>query len=402
MSDRASFLRAIRASPDDDTLRLVFADWLDEHGEPALAEFVRVQVELEPIRDQLDNPRVGELQHRESVLLELHGSDWLGSVRDIEAEYPGFGPVFRRGLPELVCLSLDTFLKRGGELFAACPTVREVSLFDVAGRGAELAACPYLAHVETLDIADIVYTVLTSGSAALCGALRAARVYRLRLPGVYPVLSGDLLNSLGRAIVTGWPRWVEFVQLHPYHRDTGAWEEAVAALDRIAGRPVTRIIRPFENRFPLLGCLGHGFWAGHFGRPGQFPGGTPALVVPYNPGEVMMQAFAPDGSVGGYFLTACPHDVVPQVLGRELGFTPGLIRVREVEQTYEGLSVHLWPRSYVENYLQNPFERPAGWSDREWRNRGGVLRRWLQQGRFVIEWDGKDFWADASGTIFSA
>jgi uncharacterized protein (TIGR02996 family) len=400
MSDRASFLRAIRACPDDDTPRLVFADWLDEHGDPALAEFIRLQVELEPIRDQLDNPRVGELQHRESVLLELHGSDWLESVRDIDAEYPAFGPVFRRGLPELVCLSLDTFLKRGGELFAACPTVREVSLFDVAGRGAELAACPHLARVETLDIADVGYTESPETSAALCEAVRAARVHRLRLPGVcYYPLSSHLLNALGRATVTGWPRWVEFVQLRPEAR---VREEQIAAIDRIAGRPVTRVIRPFENRFPLFADVGHGFWAGHFGWPGQFPNGTPGLVVPYNPGEVMVQAFAADGSAGGYFLTACPHDAVPEVLGRELGFTPGLIRVGEVETTYEGLSVHLWPRSYVENYLQNPFERPAGWSDREWRNRGGVLRRWLQQGRFVIEWEGKDFCADASGTIFSA
>ena len=32
MNDEAAFLSAIEATPDDDTLRLVFADWLDEHG----------------------------------------------------------------------------------------------------------------------------------------------------------------------------------------------------------------------------------------------------------------------------------------------------------------------------------------------------------------------------------
>ncbi len=32
MTDRASFLAAIRQSPDDTTLRLVYADWLDEQG----------------------------------------------------------------------------------------------------------------------------------------------------------------------------------------------------------------------------------------------------------------------------------------------------------------------------------------------------------------------------------
>lgn len=39
--EAAAFLRAIAANPDDDTPRLVFADWLEEHGEPERAEFVR-------------------------------------------------------------------------------------------------------------------------------------------------------------------------------------------------------------------------------------------------------------------------------------------------------------------------------------------------------------------------
>jgi uncharacterized protein (TIGR02996 family) len=43
--DRA-FLDAIRESPDDDTPRLVYADWLDDHDEPARATFIRVQCEL--------------------------------------------------------------------------------------------------------------------------------------------------------------------------------------------------------------------------------------------------------------------------------------------------------------------------------------------------------------------
>lgn len=34
MTDRAAFLAAVRAAPDDDTARLVFADWLDESGDP--------------------------------------------------------------------------------------------------------------------------------------------------------------------------------------------------------------------------------------------------------------------------------------------------------------------------------------------------------------------------------
>lgn len=46
MDDNSAFYRAIMARPDDDTQRLVFADWLDDHGQPERAAFIRNQVEL--------------------------------------------------------------------------------------------------------------------------------------------------------------------------------------------------------------------------------------------------------------------------------------------------------------------------------------------------------------------
>jgi uncharacterized protein (TIGR02996 family) len=46
VSDREAFIAAVIARPDDDLPRLVFADWLDEHGEPEWAEFIRVQCKL--------------------------------------------------------------------------------------------------------------------------------------------------------------------------------------------------------------------------------------------------------------------------------------------------------------------------------------------------------------------
>ncbi|HEY1190952.1 MAG TPA: TIGR02996 domain-containing protein [Gemmata sp.] len=46
MSDRDALLSAICAQPDEDTPRLVFADYLEEHDEAARAAFVRDQVQL--------------------------------------------------------------------------------------------------------------------------------------------------------------------------------------------------------------------------------------------------------------------------------------------------------------------------------------------------------------------
>src|SRR4051812_20344131 len=52
---------------DDDTPRLVYADWLDEHGEADRAEFIRVQCEL--ARGGIDQARREHLEEREQALL---------------------------------------------------------------------------------------------------------------------------------------------------------------------------------------------------------------------------------------------------------------------------------------------------------------------------------------------
>jgi uncharacterized protein (TIGR02996 family) len=51
VTHRDALLRAICENPDDDAPRLVYADWLDEHGDPRQAEFIRVQIELACLPD---------------------------------------------------------------------------------------------------------------------------------------------------------------------------------------------------------------------------------------------------------------------------------------------------------------------------------------------------------------
>ena len=46
MSAEAAFLEALKANPADDTTRLVYADWLDEHDEAAKAAYLRAVVDL--------------------------------------------------------------------------------------------------------------------------------------------------------------------------------------------------------------------------------------------------------------------------------------------------------------------------------------------------------------------
>ena len=46
MSTDEAFLADICEHPDDDVPRLVYADWLDEHGEALKAEYLRLVVEI--------------------------------------------------------------------------------------------------------------------------------------------------------------------------------------------------------------------------------------------------------------------------------------------------------------------------------------------------------------------
>jgi uncharacterized protein (TIGR02996 family) len=77
VTDDEAFLAAIRADPDDDTARLVYADWLDERGD-VRGEWLRVQCEL--ARMPQSDPRHAPLLAREGALREQVDDDWLRLV----------------------------------------------------------------------------------------------------------------------------------------------------------------------------------------------------------------------------------------------------------------------------------------------------------------------------------
>ena len=63
----AALLQAIIDSPDDESLRLVYADYLEENGEAARADFIRTQCELARLPE--DSERRASLEARERELL---------------------------------------------------------------------------------------------------------------------------------------------------------------------------------------------------------------------------------------------------------------------------------------------------------------------------------------------
>src|SRR5262245_12683180 len=86
------FLADIIANPDDDTPRLVFADWLDENGQAERAEFIRVQVE----RAKLPKWEAAKVRLRllERELLKKHGKAWVAELPKVKGVTWGG---FRRG-----------------------------------------------------------------------------------------------------------------------------------------------------------------------------------------------------------------------------------------------------------------------------------------------------------------
>ena len=98
LAQQRAFLHSIQEAPDDDAPRLIYADWLDEHGDPDRADFIRTQCRLEAL--SRDDPRRRELRTRETDLLRRHRSAWLGpwDSRSNEATFRrGFLDEFRVG-----------------------------------------------------------------------------------------------------------------------------------------------------------------------------------------------------------------------------------------------------------------------------------------------------------------
>jgi uncharacterized protein (TIGR02996 family) len=92
--DRA-FLADILAHPEDDAPRLIYADWLTDHGNPERGELIRVQIERARIDE--DDPAQDEVERREKQLLNRH-PEWLAALPKWARE----GAVFRCGFPDAV------------------------------------------------------------------------------------------------------------------------------------------------------------------------------------------------------------------------------------------------------------------------------------------------------------
>src|SRR5215207_6303052 len=113
--------------PDDDTPRLVMADWLEEHGDAVArdrARFIRLQLERAKVSEH--SPEAWASRLEEATLLRTHRAEWLGRLEKITSKAH-----FDRGFPDDVVVGVAVFAKNADALFTLTP-VRRLQILRVA------------------------------------------------------------------------------------------------------------------------------------------------------------------------------------------------------------------------------------------------------------------------------
>ncbi len=147
-----AFLRTIAENPDDDGPRLVYADWLEERGDP-LGEFIRVQCELARAERGGELHRVQNLHKREDELLTAHRAEWLGPLAGFTND-ESLAPYFHRGFVERINVDADVFVGEHETIGGICPMLQSAVLFRVAEFVEGVTLCPLLGRLSKLGIAD--------------------------------------------------------------------------------------------------------------------------------------------------------------------------------------------------------------------------------------------------------
>ncbi|MBL8799786.1 MAG: TIGR02996 domain-containing protein [Planctomycetia bacterium] len=144
MSDQQAWIEAMAQSPADLHLRLVYADWLEEHGDPARAEFIRLQC------GDGDDPVAAR---RADALLQAHRADWEAPFQTIGAEVH-----YHRGFPYHLKADLQRLVDNAALLSLApewqlLPTREDDSEEPQVETFARLAALPCANRIRGLNFA---------------------------------------------------------------------------------------------------------------------------------------------------------------------------------------------------------------------------------------------------------
>ena len=200
MSDRDALLAAVCAAPDDDTPRLVLADWLDENGDPDRAAYIRAAVARD--REEPWSP-AWRAAHRRFEPLHARAVDPAGPGKGWAAHLKGRVKAwtFARGMIGGITVFSKRFVAEGERFLAADPirAVKFVTLASASGsvKPAALFACPHLARLTDLNLDNSELDFEAVGDLARSPHLRGLRVLSLGGRNPFgPYLAAELRGLL--------------------------------------------------------------------------------------------------------------------------------------------------------------------------------------------------------------
>lgn len=236
MSEPDALLAAVLADPDDDTVRLVYADRLQESGRPASiarARFVRLQIAQAtglPYEQSVDAQR--ELD----ALARWWARAWLAelppAVADAVWKQRLGAAAFRRGFVNGVTLPVAVFRECAAGLFAAAPiTTLHLHGGFGARQAAGLFACPFFRRLRAVRLSGGAIGGRVAHHLSKCPDLGAVRELDL---------SGCGLTDAGAVILSRFvARGVLDVLCVRHNRLTAAGIDALA--EAVPSGAVTRI-----------------------------------------------------------------------------------------------------------------------------------------------------------------
>jgi uncharacterized protein (TIGR02996 family) len=189
MSTEEAFVRSILDDPDDDTHRLVFADWLDDHGQPERAAFIRAQVRLATLAE--DDPARPALLRDEAAYLPSTPENVFVEKLPSGVEELGY----ERGFPARLRMTARRFVQKAEQILDVIP-LQHIELTSVRPAAAALAACPALGRLRSLTVCS--ERLGTEGAQALAGSPYLAGLRTLVLHKAQVTTAGGVALAASR------------------------------------------------------------------------------------------------------------------------------------------------------------------------------------------------------------
>jgi len=207
-------------NPFDDAPRLIYADWLEERGEPR-GEFIRVQCELADLPE--DSPRHVQLKERETELLQEYYDVWTAPYEGLST-FANAPLEFHRGLTAEISMAAGQFLQKKNQTLlrenlplSGC---NRLQLWDKTKRVEQLSQCESLQWFPAFEWLN--GNLDDAGMKALAASPWLDRLWHLRLyknrytnKGLSALATPKALPALRRLELAGGTGFLESVDHTP-------------------------------------------------------------------------------------------------------------------------------------------------------------------------------------------